>query len=190
MVFGSDEELIKQCALGNDAAFETLFRKYAQPLTHFILQIIHDKDRAQDIFQDTFLKVLKNADSFNDRYKFTTWLYRIALNLSINELRQRKRAGTRMQMHSPAAPADASMEIREAFSAPETPMDILEKKDLADRVAAAVNQLSGPKKIAFILKFYHNGTYEEIARIMDCSLGTVKSRIYYAVDKLQFLLGE
>ncbi len=185
-----DEELIKNCALGDTGAFDLLFKKYAKPLTHFIYNIIYDKERAEDIFQDTFLKVFENSDKFNDKFRFSTWIYRIALNLSINELKRINRQNKIWINPS-----------RDVFKKPETdylvnysdnidPQDILQKKESEDQLKSAIEKLPGTKKLAFILKFYQHKNYEEIAKIMECSVGTVKSRIHYAVEKLQILVGE
>lgn len=190
MVIGSDETLIKRCSKGDHDAFDILFKKYARPLTHFIFQIIHDMDRAQDIFQDTFLKVLQNAGKFNDQFKFTTWIYKIALNLSINEVRKRNRLHARIYLGSPEKPNSTPQNIIDITSDPDTPENITEKRDMINHVNAALDQLSGKMKTAFILKFYHHFSYEEIAKITQCSIGTAKSRIFYAIEKLQLILGE
>lgn len=189
LVLGSDEQLIKQCSKGNHEAFDMLFKKYSRPLTYFIFQIIRDHDRSQDIFQDTFIKVLERADQFNDSYRFSTWIYRIAMNLSINELRKRKREnGIR---HFPGT-TDNKTDPFDSFDSgnEKDPLEKAELKDLSSKVDCALRKLPDPKRIAFILKFHHNLSYEEIAGIMECSTGTVKSRIHYAVEQLQILVGE
>lgn len=188
LVLGTDEQLIKQCSDGDHAAFDMLFKKYSRPLTYFIYQIIRDHDRSQDIFQDTFMKVLERADRFDEKYRFSTWIYRIAMNLSINELRKKKREnGIR---HFPESLPGESDPFDSFDNRGSTPHDITEQRDLSEKVERALCKLPDPKRIAFMLKFHHNLSYEEIANIMECSPGTVKSRIHYAVEQLQILVGE
>ena len=190
MIVKSDEQLIKACAMGNEEAFDLLFKKYARPLTFFINQMLYDRNRSEDIFQDTFLKVLENADKFNDRYKFSTWVYRIAINLCINELRKKRREQSRVVNKSSFNADFDNFNFIESFSHDVTPFEILQKKDRKDRVNEALISLPESKRIAFILKFYHHLSYDEIASITECSLGTVKSRIHYAVEKIQILVKE
>ena len=190
MIVKNDEQLIKACANGNEEAFDLLFKKYARPLTFFINQMLYDQNRSEDIFQDTFIKVLENAEKFNDRYKFSTWVYRIAINLCINELRKRRREQSKMVNNSPYNPDFDNYNFIESFSHDDTPFEILQKKDRTNRINEAMKSLPQSKRIAFILKFYHFLSYEEIASIMECSIGTVKSRIHYAVGKIQVLVKE
>ncbi len=190
LVIGTDEELIKRCAEGDHSAFDTLFKKYGKQLTFFIHQIINDFDRAQDIFQDTFIKVLEKADQFNDKFRFSTWLYRIALNLSINELKRKQRENNRKYNGRSSDNHDNSEDILNNLRALDTPQSLMEKQDMIERVTKALNRIPGAKRTAFILKFYHNLSYEEIAGVMECSKGTVKSRIHYALEHLQVLVGE
>lgn len=190
MIIKKDEILIKECARGNEAAFDLLFKKYARPLTFFINQMLYDQNRAEDIFQDTFIKVLENADKFSDKFKFSTWVYRIAINLCINELRKRGREKARtFDVKSDGSTFDHASFI-DSLCNDSTPFDIIEKKDRADRIKNALEGLPDSKRIAFVLKFNHNLSYDEIASITECSMGTVKSRIHYAVEKVQELVRE
>ncbi|MFC1492440.1 RNA polymerase sigma factor [candidate division KSB1 bacterium] len=184
-----DEELIRNCASGDTEAFDLLFKKYAKPLTHFIYNIIYDRDRAEDIFQDTFLKVYENSGKFNDKFKFSTWIYRIALNLSINELKRIKRQSRFWFNPAKDLYDKPETDFLDSFSDHSDPEEILEKKETEEQIKFAIERLPGTKKVAFILKFYQHLSYEEIANIMDCSVGTVKSRIHYAIEKLQILVG-
>ncbi|MFC1733306.1 RNA polymerase sigma factor [candidate division KSB1 bacterium] len=190
IITGSDEQLFRQCAHGDQDTFEILFKKYARQLVYFIYQIIQDYDRAHDLFQDTFLKILENIDKYDDRYRFSTWIYRIALNLSINELRKKQREKKSVQLFSSSDRPDDMLSLLDAVPDPDTLFDIVEKRDRADLVKESVRQLPGPKRVAFILKFYHDLSYKEIADIIGCSEGTVKSRVHYAVEQLQILAGE
>ncbi|KPK95786.1 hypothetical protein AMJ80_03650 [bacterium SM23_31] len=187
MIVKKDEELIKACTQGDHAAFDILFKKYARPLTFFIDQILHNRNRAEDIFQDTFIKVLENAGKFDNRYKFSTWIYRIALNLCINELRKRQRENRRIYSQNMD---NIYCNILDRIPYLTTPVDILEKKECANRINDALSYLSVSKRTAFVLKFYHHLSYEEIGEIMNCSTGTVKSRIHYAVEKIQVIVRE
>ena len=190
LTLGTDEQLIERCSAGDQAAFDLLFKKYARPLTYFIEQIIHDHDRAEDIFQDTFLRMLKNKEKYDTKYRFSTWIYRIALNLSINELRKRQRENGRI-VHKPESDEpDRYLDILDTLSSGDDPYRNIERKDLAEKVGTALGRLPAPKRIAFILKFYHHLSYDEIAGVMGCTRGTIKSRIHYAVEELQILVGE
>ncbi len=180
-----DEELIRRCASGDHQAFDLLFKKYARPLTNFIFNILHDRIRSEDIFQDTFIKVFKNSHKFDNRFKFSTWVYRIALNLSINELKKRKR--DKDHKFDDEKNGNTILDNLSDFITPE---EIIERKEKNEKVKAAVEKLPEKKRIAFVLKFYNQLSYEEIAEITECSIGTVKSRIHYSIEKLQIIAGE
>jgi len=185
----SDEELIQSLINGDQNAFDMLFKKYSRPLIFFIQQIIHDKSRTEDIFQDTFIKVLENADKFDSRYHFSTWIYRIAFNLSINELKKRKRERILLCNPDEKYTADGERELFEPHPEPITPFDYVLQNEQSAQINSALNRLTTAQRTAFMLKFNHHLTYDEIADVMECSSGTVKSRIHYAVEKIKEIIG-
>jgi len=185
----SDEELVQALKNGDISAFDVLFKKYSKPLLFFINQIIHNKSRAEDIFQDTFVKVLEHKEKYDDRYRFSTWIYRIALNLSINELQKKKREHILLCHSHNSGSAAAEKKQSEPYRDFFTPLDYVLQNEQISHIEAALHTLTASQRAAFVLKFYHHLSYEEIAAVMECSIGTVKSRIHYAVENIKNSIG-
>lgn len=182
----SDEELIERCKKGDVTAFDRLYKKYSAPLTNYIFKLLADFDRAEDLFQETFVRVLTKSHYYRPRAKFSTWVYKIATNLCYNELRRRRQL--------PTVPLDDC--IAEGFekgsdipSDPnQCPLRRVENRDLYEKVLNAMRRLPVDQRTVFSLRFYQELPYDQIAEILNCPLGTVKSRMHNAVRKLQNLL--
>jgi RNA polymerase sigma-70 factor (ECF subfamily) len=188
----SDESLLAEFLRGRKQPFALLVKRYELPLLNFIYRYTHDREESEDIFQETFMRVARRARSFNPQMTFKTWLYTIALNLC------RTRAKKRLNMPFLASEQPgADREEKSCFelsAAPESlPEMPLSGKELAGRIAEAVNSLSAKHREVFILYQYQNFSYEEIARLLNRPLGTIKSQMHYAVaymkEKLKDLTG-
>ena len=168
-----DEILLKRISRGDENAFEELYEKYSQPIFNFILRIIKDIHKSEEICQEVFLRVFTHAGKFKPTAKVSTWMYQIARNLSLNELRNKAR-------HK-----EESLDEKAEFVSSTETENILKEKNLQERISVAVSNLSEEHHTVFTLKHEQDLSYEEIAKIMNCLLGTVKSRMYFAIRSLR-----
>jgi len=183
----SDEELMELCRRGKKKALEELLRRYQNKLMAFIYSMVRNYHLAEDIFQDTFIRVYRQAGRFNSEYKFKTWLYTIASNRCRDELRKMSRrpsvpvdgsgdfTGGQFEEKSPVSLADKKAGPREMAKAREF-MEILEEElggfSAEHREVVVMSRLLGLK-------------YEEIAEVLDIPSGTVRSRLHYALARLR-----
>jgi RNA polymerase sigma-70 factor, ECF subfamily len=187
--FGIDPE-VKQCALkdlddsglvaafldGEKRAFTELVERYNGRLVNFVYRTTGDRERSEDLVQETFIRVYRHLHRFDQTKKFSTWIYTIASNLAKNELRNRSRN-----------PLVLFQAIRKSWDADHRPLewedntyrpdDLYRKRHLRQLVEAAVAELPEHHRTVFVLREMEGKTYEEIAEITGCNLGTVKSRL-------------
>lgn len=174
-----DNALVAAYLGGNDHAFEVLVHRYQDRLANYINGILYDYDRSVDLCQEAFIRVFKNAHKYKGKYQFSTWLYRIATNLAIDELRRRERKG-RFFFHNVLdffQSGEQSIPLPDQRQCPERTLD---KKEKAERLQIAIDSLSEKYRLAFILKEVQGLSYEETGQVLNISLGTVKSRIHRA----------
>jgi len=165
------EQLIKAAKQRNPKALEQLFQESYPVLFGYLMKATLNEDIARELTQETFLKALKNIESFKEKSKFTTWLVSIATNLHKDMLRKRKHENPKTPFDSLAF--DESAEER-----------VMEKDSFA-RVKSVLMNLPVEKRRIFILKHYYNYTYEEISRIENCPIGTVRSRLHDCIKKIR-----
>ncbi|RME55910.1 MAG: sigma-70 family RNA polymerase sigma factor, partial [Deltaproteobacteria bacterium] len=179
----SDNELISYVAEGDREAFDELVGRYKNRITNYVYSIVRDREAAVDVAQETFIRVFYKAHTFRGMVQFSTWLYRIATNLAINETRRRKRHPT----HSLDEPGGGEEgEVRWDFpDEGPTPDACYELKEVQRLVHHALDQISPVYKIPLVLKEIEGYRYEEIAEILDIPEGTVKSRINRARHALK-----
>lgn len=176
----TDEELMQRVREGDAAALEGLVRRYHQPLLHFAARFLDDRDAADDIVQETFLRVLQAALRWRLRAKFSTWIYTIAANLCRDELKRARRGREESWDPNGADPPDPA-------PSPETQaLNNLQ----ALRVRAAIRRLPLEQRQAVILYHYHDLSHAEIAQVCHCPVGTVKSRLHHAHRKLRAWLAD
>jgi len=171
-----DNELVARFLAGNGLAFPELVRRYQSRLLNFIYRTIGDRDRAEDLVQETFIRVYRHLHRFDQSKKFSTWIYTIASNLAKNELRNRSRN-----------PLVLFQTIKKNWEADHRPLqwedphyrpdDLFRKRHLRDTVEKAVEQLPEHHRVVFVLREMEGKTYEEISEITGVNLGTVKSRL-------------
>jgi RNA polymerase sigma-70 factor (ECF subfamily) len=174
-----DNALVSAYLEGNEFAFEALVIRYQDKLASYINGILHDYDRSIDLCQEAFIRVFKNAHRYRGKYQFSTWLYRIATNLAIDELRKRQRKGKLLfySVVEQFQPDESSVPLPDQRQCPERTFDTKEK---AERLEIAIESLSEKYRLAFVLKEVQGLSYEETAGALNISLGTVKSRIHRA----------
>jgi len=176
----TDEQLIAQFQAGDDKAFVELVDRYKDRLVNFVYRFLHDMTDAEDLVQETFLKVYKNKHAYREIAKFSTWIYTIAGNLARSELRKRKRRKTYTM-------SDLSFDNNEF-----TPVDpdkdtegIVFNTYAGEEIMKAIKKLAEPFKTIIILRDIQELSYENISTILDIPMGTVKSRVNRARLKLQ-----
>ena len=192
MIDKDDEQLMISLVKDDDLkAFEELITKYEIPLFNYINRYISDFHTAQDLFQETFYRIYKNRAFFNPELRFSSWAYRIATNLCIDELKKKARElevsleDNMLNQESPASYKDIGINKISSNSSPE---EKLIKKDLEEKIKDLVKSLPEKLKSVFILSEYQELPCKEIARILEIPLGTVKSRLHHSFKQLVELI--
>jgi RNA polymerase sigma-70 factor (ECF subfamily) len=186
-----DQVLVECVQNGDKRAFELLVLKYQRKLMRLVLYFVKNQAEAEDIVQETFIKAYRALPNFRGESAFYTWLYRIGVNSAKNHLvAQRRRVPTLSDGDAQEAESfKDSGGLREAT----TPESILASKQLAEAVNAAMNALPEDLRITISLREIDGLSYEEIAEVMECPIGTVRSRIFRAretiANKIRPLLG-
>lgn len=177
-----DAALVAAYLDGTRLAFQELAERYHTRLLNFIYRTIGDRDRAEDLVQETFVRVYRHLHRFDPTKKFSTWIYTIASNLAKNELRNRSR--------SPMVLFQAIKKNWEADHRPLqwedstfSPDDLYRKRHLREQVEKAVAELPEHHRVVFVLRELEGKTYEEISEITGVTLGTVKSRLNRARNR-------
>ncbi len=171
----SDRALVQRAQAGDLRAFDLLVIKYQHRLLSVISKFVKDSDEAQDVAQEAFIKAFKALDNFRGESAFYTWLYRIATNTAKNHLVARSRRAPSLDWDiDEAVLYDESDRLHEV----DTPEANLAREELKLAIDAAVNDLPDELRTAFYLREFDGLSYEDIAAIMDCPIGTVRSRIF------------
>ena len=183
----SDEALAERARDGDVRAFELLVTRYQAPLFNYLRRMIGNASEAEDVFQDTFMKVYRHLDRFRPDGRFRSWLYRIATNTCRDALRAGNCAGS--SAGRGPEPRDAPPVERYASRAP-NPAEKAAEAELAERLARAVEALPMKHRAVFLMARYDGMSYEEIAESLRIPVGTVKSRMNTAVNALMDALEE
>lgn len=180
-----DDELMERYQKGDENAFTLLVRRHQKPLINFIARFINDRDNAEDLAQETFIRIFRAADRYKPgRASFKTWMYHIAKNLCKNELRNRERRD-KYRVDNVAqnrnAGSDEAEEIDLIENAPADPRYepevALERKELRNAIQKAIAELPEKYRLPLILRDLQGLSYEEISEALEIRLGTTKSRI-------------
>jgi RNA polymerase sigma-70 factor, ECF subfamily len=171
-------DLIKAAGAGDHRAFERLVGRYQNPVFNFIYRYLGDRYAAEDISQEVFLRLYQAAPDFNMRGKLSTWLFRVAYNLSMNEIKWRKRhRNLRESLHSSAQ-----------VSADQPAPDMMAVRELETIVTAALEQLPENQKAAMLLRVHEELSYAEISEVLSVSISSTESLIFRARTRLRQLL--
>lgn len=175
-----DIELIRAYANGDEKAFETLYYRYRQPLYGYLNNLTGKSCEADEVFSETWQKVIKKLPKYQDNGKFSAWLFRIARNIFIDNLRRNK------PERFVTADAEDSIDLTESDNY--SPDRQLGRGDISSAINAALDSLQPEQKEVFLLREENELSFKEIAEIQECSLGTVLSRMRYALKKLRLFL--
>ncbi len=183
-----DNSLIVACRAGRTEAFGVLVQKYQDRLYPTMLRLTGSAEDALDLLQDAFLRAFEKLDCFQGESSFYTWVYRIAVNKTINFLKQRKN-----RVHISLNDLDFNAEHDPdlvALVSDKTPRRDLGLTELQEKLNAALQKLSEHHRLVVTLHDVQGLSHEEIAAIMDCNIGTVRSRLFYARQQLQAYLSD
>ena len=182
-------ELIAAHLNGDARAFEVLVDRYQVRLLNFVYRMIGDRERAEDLVQEAFLRVYRHLDRFDPARKFSTWLYTIASNLAKNELRNRSRSPLVLFQYFRQRQNENESRPYEYEDSATRPDDLYSRRQLRELVDRTVVKLASRHREVFVLRELEGKSYEEIAEITQCNLGTVKSRLNRARQAFAELIG-
>ena len=187
----SDPEVVAQARKGSEAAYRELLTRYERPVFSLVFRMVRDRETAEDLAQETFIKVLKNLDRYSPEFKFSSWLFKIANNLTIDHLRRRRVDTISIEGSPDAVTAESARATSIAVVSPgESPLEELESKELGSAIERAIGKLRPEYRACIMLRHVDGKSYEEIAEIVKLPLGTVKTYIHRARHELRTALGE
>jgi RNA polymerase sigma-70 factor (ECF subfamily) len=181
-------DLVKHARRGDLAAYDELVRRYQERIYATVYHMTANHEDANDIAQDSFIKAFQALKSFRGGSSFYTWIYRIAVNKTINFLKQRKH-----KHHFSLNDIDFNAENDPdlvALTSDKTPFRAASLTELQKKLNEALMKLSEPHRMVVVLHDVQGVSHDEIADIMDCNIGTVRSRLFYARQQLQGYLAE
>lgn len=175
----SDEDLMHAYQAGDAVAFDILLARHKKPLYNFIFRFLHNEQASEEAFQEVFLKVIRNRDEYRESAKFTTWIYTIARNHCIDELRKQK-----FRNHKPLETdldIQGDLHMSEEYRQNREPQDFAMAKELEVHLETALMSLAVEQREVFLLRHFQNMPFDDIARVSGISINTVKSRMRYAL---------
>ena len=176
----TDEELVARSIGGDSDSFNELVLRWERPIYALAYRTIGREEDARDVCQETFLRAFRALPGFRGQAKFSSWLYRIALNLCRDWIRRERRAPTVQ------APDDVDLiEMAAAAEPSESIEELVARKDLTRTIERAMARLPEEQRTAIVLKEYHGLTFQEIAELVGCPLSTVKTRLYQGLTVLR-----
>jgi RNA polymerase sigma-70 factor (ECF subfamily) len=185
----TDQEVVLLARGGREAAYRELVRRYERPVFALLYRMVRDRELAEDLAQETFVKALNAIDSYRPEFKFSSWILKIANNAAIDHLRRRE-LDTLSLDGSPHAETPEAMQATalQIGARQESPLDAVEAKELGGSIEAAIGRLRPEYRSCILLRHVEGRAYEEIAEILDLPLGTVKTYIHRARNELRLAL--
>ena len=181
-----DRELVERAKNGDQTAFRELFERYGKRVLAVVYGVLKNHEQAQEVTQDAFIKAYRNLHLFHHGSSFYTWLYRIAVNTAIDAKRKKGRAtevAYDEQLDVEQGSGYDALTTRSVLADEE-----LESKDLEKYLQGCLEKIPEPQRLAVILKDVEELSYQEIAEVMQCSIGTVMSRIHYGRKRLKEII--
>jgi RNA polymerase sigma-70 factor (ECF subfamily) len=184
----SDVQLMLEVKQGDEASFELLLQRYRTPLCHFLSRMVRDPALAEDLAQEAFLRVYRARRDYQPSAKFTTWLFRIATNLALNAIRDRRFRQKEDSLDQRREDEDGEpITLEVADSHPGAEQHLIDL-DRAVAIRHAVFALPEKQRAAVLLHKFHEMNYEDIAKILDCSVSALKSLLFRAYETLRVQL--
>ena len=184
----SDEALMARVARGYSDAFDVILKRYQGAVMTFCYSFVRDRDKAEDLAQDTFLRVFNSAARYRPSAKFTTWLFKIAANLCLNAIKKWK-VRSAVSLDGPIGPDPDGTKIIEKIAADGiAPLGEIEKKEAQKLIGEALDRLPEDQRTTIIMVEFHSMTYREIAEILEVTVSAVKMRVKRARENLRQML--
>jgi RNA polymerase sigma-70 factor (ECF subfamily) len=182
----TDQEIVALARQGREAAYRELIGRYQRPVFSLIYRLVRDREKAEDLAQETFIKVLNAIERYDPSYKFSSWIFKIAHNTSLDHLRK-KEPETLSLEGSPHATTQAEMEASTiaVASTEESPEAFAASRELGATLEIAIGKLRPEYRTAIVLCHVEGWPYEDIAETMGVPLGTVKTYIHRARNELK-----
>jgi RNA polymerase sigma-70 factor (ECF subfamily) len=182
----TDQEIVALARAGEEAAYRELIRRYERPLFSLLYRMVRDRELAEDLAQETFVKALNAIESYRPEFKFSSWIFKIANNAAIDHLRRRE-LDTLSLEGSPHAETPEAVEATalQIGDRQESPLDAVEARELGGQIEQAIGQLRPEYRSCILLRHVEGRAYEEIAEILNLPLGTVKTYIHRARNELR-----
>jgi RNA polymerase sigma-70 factor (ECF subfamily) len=186
----TDQEVVERAGAGSEAAYRELVRRYQRPVFSLIYRMVRDRELAEDLTQETFVKVLNAIDRYRPEYKFSSWIFKIANNAAIDHLRRRELDTLSLDGGPDATTPDqvqaTSLQLGDAG---ESQLEELEARELGTQIERAIGALRPEYRSCIIMRHVEGRPYDEIADVLDLPLGTVKTYIHRARAELRESLG-
>src|SRR5690242_15008724 len=182
----SDQDVVLEARRGSDAAYRELVRRYERPVFSLIFRMVRDRELAEDLTQETFIKALNALASYRPEFKFSSWIFKIANNAAIDQLRRRE-LDTLSLDGSPSAETPEAIEATalQIGDRQETALEEVEARELGGEIEVAIARLRPEYRSCILLRHVEGRAYEEIAEILNLPLGTVKTYIHRARNELR-----
>jgi RNA polymerase sigma-70 factor (ECF subfamily) len=181
-----DRELVEAARAGDDRAFRELVRRFERPVFSLVYRLVRHRETAEDLAQEAFVKVYQNLDRYDPRYKVSSWIFKIAHNHAVDHLRRRRLETLSLEGSPYATDAEDREDSALHPAAPdESPEDEVAARELGGALERAIGRLRPEYRTAVLLRHVEGHAYEEIARIMDVPVGTVKTYLHRARAQLK-----
>lgn len=185
----TDQEVVELAKAGRESAYRELVRRYERPVFSLVYRMVRNREQAEDLSQETFVKVLNAIESYKPEYKFSSWVFKIANNAAIDHLRRRE-LDTLSLDGSPHAETPEMIEATalQIGSPGESALDEVLARELGGSIEDGIRQLRPEYRTCILLRHVEGRSYEEIAEILNLPLGTVKTYIHRARNELRISL--
>jgi RNA polymerase sigma-70 factor, ECF subfamily len=182
----TDQEIVVLARQGREAAYKELIGRYQRPVFSLIYRLVRDREKSEDLAQETFIKVLNALDRYDPSFKFSSWIFKIAHNTSLDHLRKKELVTLSLE-GSPHAESQSEIEAStvQALSTEETPEDYAASRELGATLEKAIGRLRPEYRTAIVMCHVEGRPYEEIAEVMGVPLGTIKTYIHRARNELK-----
>jgi len=184
-----DREIVLLALEGHERAFEELLRRYERPVFSLIFRMVRDREIAEDLAQEAFVKVFRALDQYDPAHRFSSWLFKVAHNVTVDHLRRRQLDTVSIDGSPHDDPSGSGSDTRISLASTlESPEEFAENRELGDRIEQAIGRLRPDYRAAILLRHVEGHSYEEVAEIMEVPLGTVKTYIHRARGELRTIL--
>ena len=182
----TDQTLVERCLDGDERAAREIVVRFERPVFSLIYRMVRDRELAEDLAQETFVRTLNNLRRYDPSYKFSSWLFKIGYNLTIDHLRKKELDVVSIEGAPDAVTPDQQAATRITLrTSDERPDELLEARLIGSEIEAAIDRLRPEYRTAILLRHIEGYAYDEIADVMDVPLGTVKTYIHRARNELK-----